>query len=126
MQYARALARRFKSELLLIGVAEAEHESARLREYLENVVKALETLEFVAKSLVTGTAPGQTIVAVAKERESDLILIATSGRGSARQRAAIGNVIAEVMQTTPCPLLIVPAADLPVKDIEGAHGPRFL
>jgi nucleotide-binding universal stress UspA family protein len=109
LRYARALAKGFSSELLVLGVPEIESEEPRLREYLEKVVKALQTLGLDARRLVTGSTPGSTIVEVARERAADLILMASAGRGEAGRRASIGSVVEEIMQTTPCPLLIIPS-----------------
>jgi nucleotide-binding universal stress UspA family protein len=108
LRYARTLANRFRSELLLLAVPEAEAESARLRDYLGSVADALRGRGLNARVLVTGSGPARTVVEVAGSEQVDLIVIASSGRGGASRRSGIGTVAEEMMQTTPCPLLVVP------------------
>jgi len=110
LRYARALAKSYQSELVVLAVAEVESEEARLREYVGKVAKALRALGADADCVVSGSVPVQTILNVAGERDADLILMATSGRGDANRRAALGSVTEEVMRTAPCPVLVVPAA----------------
>lgn len=109
LRYARTLADQFRSELLLLAVPEAEAESAKLRDYLGSVAGALRLRGLNARVLVTGSGPARTVVEVAGSEQADLIVIASSGRGGAVRRSGIGTVAEEMMQTTPCPLLVVPA-----------------
>lgn len=108
LQYARTLADRFRSELLLLAVPEAEAESVKLRDYLGSVAAALRLRGLNARVLVTGSGAATTVVEVAGSEQVDLIVIASSGRGGAIRRSGIGTVAEEMMQTTPCPLLVVP------------------
>jgi nucleotide-binding universal stress UspA family protein len=108
LRYARALAKSFQGQILILSVPERDSDEPRLREYVGKVATALRELGVDADSLVSGASTAQTIVSVAQSRECDLILMATSGRGNASLRAAIGSVIEEVLRTAPCPLLVVP------------------
>lgn len=56
LRYARALARSFGGEILLLSAPEADSEQARLRDYLENVAPALQERGYQARPLVTGPA----------------------------------------------------------------------
>lgn len=120
LRYARSLAKRFGSQLLVLAVPETETESAKLEKYLGSVVKALQGLGLDARLLITGFTPAATIVEVAKEHAVDLILIASAGRGEAGRRETIGSVTEEVLEATPCPVLMVPAAD-PAVISEASH-----
>ncbi|MGH9594005.1 MAG: universal stress protein, partial [Bryobacteraceae bacterium] len=108
LRYARTLGNRFQSELLLLAVPEAEAEAARLRDYLGSVAEALRGRGLNARVLVTGSGAARTVVEVAGSEQVDLILIASSGRGGASRRSGIGTVADEMMETTPCPLLVIP------------------
>lgn len=113
LPYARLLTKRFKGRLLLLAVPETESEESRLGEYLRSVAKALKGHGHQAELLVAGSEPALTIVEIARERQADLIVMASSGRGRASHRSAAGNVVTQVVQDAPCPLLIVPEAASP-------------
>jgi hypothetical protein len=66
LRYARALARKFGSEILVLGVPEADSEESSLREYVEKVADALRARSLRARALVTGSGPARTLVAVSE------------------------------------------------------------
>ena len=60
-----------------------------------------------------GLDAGRLVTEAATERTVDLILVSRTERGDASRRATIGSDIEEIMQATPCSLLIVAAAEQP-------------
>jgi universal stress protein A len=70
-------------------------------------------LELGAASVDTVVADGPAalkIVELAKDRNADLLVIGTHGRGVVA-RAILGSVADKVMRTAPCPVMIVHATD---------------
>ena len=111
LRYARKFAQVFESEILLLGVPEADFEEKQLRKYLESVAHALQGRNLKAKALVTGSGPARTIVAVSESEDADLVILAKNGRGSSADRSALGSVANRVIQTTQRPLLLVDASE---------------
>lgn len=108
IRYARFFARQFGGSLFLLGVPEAESETARLREYVASVAEALKKLSLEVQPLISGAEPAVAIVEMARELGIDLIVLATSGRGGASRHSVFGSVAGEMIRVTPCPLLMVP------------------
>lgn len=54
-------------------------------------------------------APGDSVVREAIERETDVIVMSTHGRGGLR-RVLLGSVADEVVRRAPCPVMLVPVA----------------
>ncbi len=109
--YARKFAESFHSEIVLLGVPEADFEKAHLKKYLEKVAGDLRAINLQAKAIVTGSSPARTIVSVSESEDADLVLLGKSGRGSSRRYAALGSVANRVIQTTQRPVLLVDASD---------------
>lgn len=116
---AQRLARASDSELVLVHVVPGSTLTiARVRDASEAARKwAAEELEDcggkaraqglrVRVALRTGVAYRE-IVALAREDEADLIVVATLGRGGIR-RAVLGSVADRVVRLAPCPVLTVP------------------
>ena len=81
LRYVRRFAEAFKSEILLLGVPEADFEETQLLKYLENVAQALQAKNLKARAIVMGSGPARTIVAVSESEDADLVILAKSGRG---------------------------------------------
>ncbi len=111
LPYARKFAEAFGSEILLLGVPEADFEETQLLKYLENVAQALRGRNLKARALATGSGPARTIVAVSESEDAALIILAKNGRGSSRRRVALGSVANRVIQTAERPVLLVGAWD---------------
>jgi nucleotide-binding universal stress UspA family protein len=127
LPYARALARSFESEILLLSVPEvpeaqmygamadvvdalrvqAERET---RQYLGEIAAVLRVDGLDARVLVAGSGPARTIVAVSESEEIDLTMLATHGRGGL-DRLLVGSVAERVVQHTPCPVFLVPVRE---------------
>jgi nucleotide-binding universal stress UspA family protein len=107
LRYARMLAEAFASELLLLGVPEADSEGPQLQKYLDKVAESLRERNLRARTVVTGSGPGRTIAELSKAEDCDMAILARSGRGEAYRRAPLGSVAARAVQTPHCPLLLV-------------------
>lgn len=110
LDYAQKFAEVFKSEILLLGVPEADFEEEELRKYLESVAQALEGRNFTARTMVTGSGPARTIVAVSESEDTDLVILAKTGRGGSHRHVALGSVANRLIQTTQRPVLLVDAS----------------
>lgn len=76
-------------------------------EYLEKVAKRLNTPTRRVTAQVEPGSVVETILEVARERQIDLIVMATHGR-TGITRAILGSVAADVLPKAPCPVLVVP------------------
>ncbi len=111
LRYARKFAVMFESEILLLGVPEADFEEQELGKYLETVAQALRERGLKARAIVTGSGSARTIVAVSESEDADLILLAKNGRGSSQRQVALGSVANRVIQTTQRPVLLVDTSE---------------
>jgi len=107
IRFARAIAAKFGSEILLLAVPESDSEEPRLKQYLENVAKALCRRGLKAKPIVSGTGQARTIVELSESEDVDMILLASQGRGGLDRAVEIGSVAGRVMQTAQRPVLLV-------------------
>lgn len=127
LPYARALANAFGSELVLVSVPQVPEvtnyrsaadlvESLRskadrnMRKFLEAVARSLRDEGLRVRTIVTGSIPARTIVAVGEEEEADLIIITTQGRGG-MDLLFIGSVAQRVVHKTHTPVMMVPIMD---------------
>ena len=111
LRYARMFAQVFDSELLLLGVPEADFEEPQLVDYLEKVSSALRKANLKARALVTGSGAARTIEEVSESEASDLVILAKNGRGGSFRRAALGSVAARAIQTVECPILLIDTSE---------------
>ncbi|MDH3456848.1 MAG: universal stress protein [Gemmatimonadota bacterium] len=108
LPYVRAMARTFDSEIVLVAVPESEAEQIQLEQYLNSVVQALRAQGFKAKGIVTGSGAARTILAVSREENVDLLMIATRGRGGLATLEGVGSVTERVVESTHCPVFLAP------------------
>ena len=87
------------------GLREEAENNAR--EYLESVEKTLYEEGLNVRTLVTGSGPARTIVEVSESEGTDLVMLATHGRGGL-DRLFVGSVAQRVVQHARCPVLLVP------------------
>ena len=87
-------------------VADVESEHTLAEDYLRVVVRRLRErgIEVMGERVQGDTAP--TIVARAQQLGADLIAMSTHGRGGLA-RLAFGSVSDDVVDTSPCPVLLV-------------------
>jgi nucleotide-binding universal stress UspA family protein len=114
------LARRFKAGLILLYVGDKVAtevatefplglEESMLdaeRERLLKILTPAEQAELHPEFVICAGNPAQEIVRCAKEREADLIIMGTHGRGGVN-RMLLGSVAEKVIRTAPCPVLII-------------------
>jgi nucleotide-binding universal stress UspA family protein len=111
LPYARKFAEVFDSELLLLGVPEADFEEPQLVDYLEKVSSALQKANLKSKALVTGSGAARTIAEVSESEGSDLVILAKNGRGGSFRKAAMGSVAVRAIQTVECPILFIDTSE---------------
>ena len=110
LPYARMLASRMGSEIVLLSVPagfESESHILHVHQYLEGIATSLRTDGIAAQALVTGSAAAQTIVNVSESEEVDLIMLATRGAGG-MERFMVGSTTDRVVRHTHRPVFIVP------------------
>jgi nucleotide-binding universal stress UspA family protein len=110
LPYARALATRFSSEIILLSVPDdlqAESQLENLKRYLDDVAEAMAASGLSVRPTVTGTDPAHTIVEMARSNNVDLIMLATHGRGG-RARLMYGSVADTVIRNCHRPIFMVP------------------
>jgi nucleotide-binding universal stress UspA family protein len=106
MQYATELARIFGATLYVLHGSEAAVDDAR-RERLLKTVTTRDRSEFNPNFEVQCGAPLTEIVRYARERDIDLIVMGTHGRGF-MAHAVMGSVTEKVVRNAVCPVLALP------------------
>jgi len=124
LPYARAFAKAFDSELMLLCVpavpesdkyrapasviqAIRNKEVASMKKFLKSVAETLRADGFAVRTLVTGSYPAKTIVEIGKRESVDLIMISSQGRGGL-DLLFTGSVAQQVVQLSETPVFIVP------------------
>ncbi len=107
LRFARAIASKFDSEIVLLAVPESDFEEPKLKKYLTSVAAALSRKGLKARPMVTGSGQAGTIVELSESEDVDLILLASQGRGGLDRAVEIGSVAGRVMQTAQRPVLLV-------------------
>ncbi len=112
LPYIRAFASRFDSKVLLFSVpegSESEDFNQQIQHYLDDIAETLKEEGFNIITLVAGSGPARTIVALSEEEKVDLIMMASHGRGgTGREKIHLGSVADRVVRETPCPVFLVP------------------
>lgn len=113
LPYLRLLAKSFSSEVLLLSVPEGSESETYLKtikQYLEDVAEVLRGEGITVNTMVTGSGPARTILAVSETENTDLIMMATHGRGGVERlnHVTVGSVADRVVQDTVCPVFLVP------------------
>lgn len=83
---------------------QAHHEAAQ--PYFSEQIHALQAQGVQAETAIIEGEPAEAIVRFARERDSDLIAMATHGRGGLG-RLVYGSVADRVLRSAPCPVLLV-------------------
>ena len=124
LPYARAFAKAFNSELVLVtvpAVPESERYRApsnviqsirskaeiNMKRFNEAVARSLREDQIEVTSLVTGTMPARTLVDISEDRNADLIMITSQGRGGL-DLLMMGSVAQSIVQMSEKPVFIVP------------------
>jgi nucleotide-binding universal stress UspA family protein len=128
VDYAAGLASREKADLVIVNVIGgyglpdkamlllSQSEQAWLKEFLESLsaetlTKARERARAAgATSIQLESRPGevaQALVAIAKEKEVDAIIVGKRGAGLA-ERLLLGSVSEKIVRLAPLPVIVVP------------------
>jgi nucleotide-binding universal stress UspA family protein len=124
LPYARLLAKAFGSRVTLLCVpavpeAQSYRAAADIRLKIREKAEAnmLKFLEATARPLrrgglqvdvrVTGSIPARSILAVAREEKSDLVMLTSQGRGG-YNAMLLGKVAEEVVEGADCPVFMLP------------------
>jgi nucleotide-binding universal stress UspA family protein len=127
LPYARALAKAFNSEIILMSVpavpdmksyrAPAEFvqnlrikADANMRKFIKAVAKSLRQDGLHVQTVVSGSIPAQTIVRVSEKKDADLIMLTSRGRGGLKLMC-MGSVAEEVVRKTNRPVFMMPIPD---------------
>jgi nucleotide-binding universal stress UspA family protein len=121
MKYATELARIFGAKLHVLHVSETARTDIptdfplglekgmeeAVRERLLKTVPGRDKREFHPNFALRSGTPSAEIVRYAKERDIDLIVMGTHGRGLIAH-AVMGSVTEKVVRNAPCPVLTLP------------------
>ncbi len=124
LPYVRAVDPSFDSIILLLSVPEIPEaatygvmadavEALRLEAekqakiYLSNVAAALEEEGLTVRTIVAGSEAAETIAAVGKGEDIDLIMMATHGRGGL-DRVFVGSVAERLVRQVESPIFLLP------------------
>ena len=82
----------------------------KIQHYLDNIAHTLKEEGMNVKTLVTGSGPARTILAVGEDENIDLIMMSSHGRGGAKRsdQIVIGSVAEKVVEKTLCPVFLLP------------------
>jgi nucleotide-binding universal stress UspA family protein len=112
LPYVRTFAEQFDSKIVLVSVpegSESEEYMEKIQQYLNDIAETMNEEGLHVKTLVAGSGPARTIVALSEEERVDLIMMASHGRGGiSREGIHLGSVTDMVVQKTPCPMFILP------------------
>jgi nucleotide-binding universal stress UspA family protein len=110
LPYVRLIAQNFNSDVRLLSVLDGNPSDTyknQIQQYLNGVALGLGEEGIRAEGLVTGSGPARTIVRVSQDDRTDLIMLATHGRGGF-DRFMLGSVADRVIQNMSCPVFLVP------------------
>ncbi len=136
LTYAAAIARRYRSKLYVVHViptdvykavpTEAMDEALKqTRAYAQDSLAGQLRLEFFegvqAEAVIREGRVASTLLALANEQKSDLLVIGTRGHHGL-DRLLQGSVAEEVFRQAPCPVLVVPPsaegqAGIPIRTV---------
>lgn len=112
LPYIRVMARGEGSQVLLLSVpegSESEGYAQMIEVYLSHIAKQLTDSGIATSISHVGSGPARTILAIASEMDSDLIMMASHGRGGIeRPKIHMGSVTEKVLESADCPIFIVP------------------
>jgi nucleotide-binding universal stress UspA family protein len=123
LPFARSIAHRWFGRLVLVHANDPDHKQAEdpLERELAELVRNMREEGITANAVLRVASPAQAIVDVAKERNADLIVMASHQRHGFN-RWLNGSVTEEVLARTSTPLLVVSALGEPPK----THSVRVL
>ncbi|MCA9586152.1 MAG: universal stress protein [Myxococcales bacterium] len=107
------------AKVTMAVIGESESESSKLETYGHRVVESLRE-DGVIELEAGGSGPARTLAALADERDVDLVLVATHGRGGIERsdHIKLGSVPTRLLTELSRPLLVVPSAPAPTREQE--------
>ena len=121
LPYALPIAQKFGSELLLLTVPQRHTQETlglKMQQYLDSVAAFCNNLGILANVCLTGDDPAKTAIQISLEKNIDLIMLATHGRGGL-QRLLLGSVADEIVRHANCPVFLVPVREQRMLDDKG-------
>ena len=120
LSYAGAIAKRLKSEIVLLTVCAPGGDLERpLRAYLEKQAEELVSMGAKASAVVMEGDAAEEILSLAEANYAGLIVVCAHGLGGS-SRWAMGNVASKVLQKSQTPTLLVkPGGPKPALDENG-------
>jgi nucleotide-binding universal stress UspA family protein len=115
LPFAQQVAQLWRGRLVLVHalVSRDAHAPVPVELELRAIVRDLTALGITAEAVIRHTSPAQAIVDVVREREADLIVMASHQRHGLN-RWLRGSITEEVLAGTPAPLLMIPGDGAPV------------
>lgn len=122
-----AIAPRFGASVTLVHVLD-DDQAPRQAEWEERLeaVRAGAPASVEVESLVTAGRPAEALVALARERETDIVAAGTHGLGV--KRLLLGSVSQRVLEAAPCSVLLArdtSPGDAPTKVLAGLDGSQL-
>ena len=125
------LARAFNAGLILIYVGDKAASDVHtefplgldaslvdaMRERLLKVLTPVEQTQLRPELVIVAGSPAHEIVRAAADREVDLIVMGTHGRGGVTHMV-LGSVAEKVIRTAPCPVLIMRTSAAAAEEVE--------
>ena len=81
-----------------------------MRKFLHEIARLLHKDRLRVHTLVKGSIPSRMIVEVSEEKEMDMIMLTSRGRGSL-DLFLMGSVAEEVVSNTKIPIFMMPVRD---------------
>lgn len=119
LPHVHAIASGFGSAVTVLTVVEGSESDDfvdTITKYLSGVCDGLSLKGVTAHPCVAHASPTQAILDTAAEKQCDLIMMVTHGRGGVErlQKVKVGSVAEAVLQKTPCPVFLVSAGAGPL------------
>ena len=111
-QVALDLARDCQLPVTLVSVTSRSHNRERKAEAqaaLDQALAAMQAAGIDSEALLAEGRPDQVVIETANNRQADLIVVGSHGRGGL-SRLLLGSVSERIMGQAQCPVLIVPGS----------------
>jgi nucleotide-binding universal stress UspA family protein len=119
LPFAQQVAQLWRGRLVLVHalVSRDEHAAVPVEVELRSIVRDLNALGITADAVIRRASPAQAIADVVREREADLIVMASHQRHGLN-RWLRGSITEDVLARTQAPLVMIPGEGAPI------FGPR--
>jgi nucleotide-binding universal stress UspA family protein len=138
LNYAKQLARCFSAKILLVHVIDMMRSVEGIRQPDLNLPQQIDVAEYELQKIAAGLSEDgiryativrtgeirQTVLDLVEEREADLLVIGTRGKGNTDNKE-LGSVAETLLRAMPCPVLTV-GKYVRMDACEGTHTRRVL